>query len=258
MPPPAMTRPTALGPDGDLLAALRARMAAPGAGRITPLDHRGRRYWIKRVESLPLRWRLQKGNPARSFARERAALHNLAARGAPVPPILAEGEDWFALPDCGETLAAILRRPDPADRAEVFARAGAALARLHAMGLAHGRPQPRDLCWDGAQIRLLDFERAGEGRAPAWRRALDLVQTVHGIYALDLTAGPEVDAFCAGYRAEDRAGIWARAVRLCRRLSWLEPLTRPLQWMEARETGRTHAREWQAIRPALARLTTAG
>lgn len=250
-PPPdsAMTKT-----DPALAQALEACATAPDAPRIQPLDHAGRRYWVKRVEVLPLRWRLQKGNPARGFQRERAALHKLAALGAPVPPVIAEGPDWFALPDCGETLESILATQDHPARPDAFAAAGAALAGLHGLGIAHGRPHPRDLCWDGARIWFLDFERGGRTGAKPRHRAFDVMQFVLALYSLTLAEAPEVEAFCAAYRAADISGGWDAATRWCRRLRWLDPLTRPIQRHERDHKQYRRYKEWQALPLTLARF----
>jgi tRNA A-37 threonylcarbamoyl transferase component Bud32 len=241
-------------PDETLFHVLRARAKAPESKRITALVHRGRRYWIKRIETLPLRWRLQKGNPARRFAHERAVLREMASRGAPVPPILAEGRDWFALPDCGASLETLVRRHDHPDRLRAVEHAGMALAGLHGMGLKHGRPHPRDLCWDGTAIRFIDFERGSARPASRRARALDIVIMTHALYAMDLHDHAAVDAFCAGYRRGDSDRLWQRTEALCRRLRWLEPLSRPIQRFEARKHRAPHFTEWQAFPLTLRRF----
>lgn len=234
---------------GDHLA--RAARGAD-AVRIRPVLHEGQRYWVKRCETLSLRWRLQKGNPARRFARERAVFAAMIAKGAPVPKIVAEGPDWFALPDCGDSLETVFARADGATRVRAFAEAGAAMARLHALGLAHGRPHPRDLCWDGAQIRFLDFERGHAGRAAPWRQAFDVIQMVFALHAMRLDGSDALDAFASAYRASDARGVWPGARRLCRRLRWLDPLTRTVQRHERLHKPHRRYKEWQALPGTLA------
>lgn len=238
----------------DTLVAAAARSGAP---RIEPVDLGGRRYWIKRPEVLSLRWRLQKGNPARSFARERRAHHALLARGAPVPPILAEAENYLVLPDSGPSLEAMLAEnaATPAARRRAFRAAGIALAGLHAVGLAHGRPVPRDLCWNGEQITFLDFESSARAGAASQRRQImDLVQAIHGVYALSPHETPEVEALCQGYHDADSAGIWQGAQRWASRWRWIDPLTRPLQRYEARYKPLRRYKELMALPLTLARL----
>ena len=237
------------------LDTLVARAARPGAPRIEPVELGGRRYWIKRPEVLSLRWRLQKGNPLRAFARERRIHRDLLARGAPVPPILAEDDSYIVLPDSGPSLEALLADAPPDERLRAFRAAGVALAGLHAAGLAHGRPLPRDLCWDGTQITFLDFEGASRTHSASERRQiLDLVLALHGVYALSPGPTPEADALCEGYRAADRRGLWEAARKYIRRWRWINTLTRPLQRYEARYKPHRRYKELLAIPLTFARL----
>lgn len=230
------------------LDTLLARASRPGAPRIEAVELGGRRYWIKRPEVLSLRWRLQKGDPARSFARERRIHRDLLARGAPVPQIIAEADTYIVLPDSGPTLESLLAKAPPEERLRAFHAAGVALAGLHGAGLAHGRPLPRDLCWDGTQITFLDFEGASRADAASQRRQiLDLVLAIHGVYALSPQPSPEVEALCEGYRGADHRGIWEAAQRQVRRWRWIELLTRPLQRYEARYKPQRRYKELLAI-----------
>lgn len=239
-----------------VLDMLVARALRPGAPRIEPVELGGRRYWIKRPEVLSLRWRLQKGNPTRAFARERRIHRDLLARGAPVPPILAEAESYIVLPDSGPSLEALLTDASPDERLRAFRAAGVALAGLHGAGLAHGRPLPRDLCWDGTQITFLDFEGASRAEAASKRRQiLDLVLAIHGIYALSPCPTPEAEALGDGYRAADQRGLWEAAQRYVRRWRWLDTLTRPLQRYEARYKPHRRYKELLAIPLTFARFT---
>ncbi len=241
-----MLTPSSSLPALDLLVAHATR---PDAPRIEPVELNGRRYWIKRPEVLSLRWRLQKGDPARSFERERRIHRDLLARGAPVPPILAEADSYIVLPDSGPTLEALLADAPPDERLRAFRAAGAALAGLHAARLAHGRPLPRDLCWDGERITFLDFEGASRATGASPRRQiLDLVLAIHGIHALSPRPTPEAEALCGGYRAADQRRIWEAAQHLVRRWRWVEVLTRPLQRYEARFKPHRRYKELLALR----------
>lgn len=61
----------------------------------------GRRRWLKRVEVLPLRFRLQKGDPRKALAAEVDGLTALAARGLPVAPVIAAGPGCLGAADLG-------------------------------------------------------------------------------------------------------------------------------------------------------------
>lgn len=155
----------------DAAELLRLAQQMPHA-RIAKLKHNGRRYWIKRAEVTPLRFRLQKGNGAVAFRREVARLKAFAAKGLPVPPILAETPDMIVLAHAGKPLTRLARRGTDDEIRHVLSLAAEALAQLHKAGLSHGRPRLRDICWNKAEIRFLDLE-AGRGcrRRACGRRA---------------------------------------------------------------------------------------
>ncbi|WP_157054217.1 hypothetical protein [Ruegeria sp. 6PALISEP08] len=96
--------------------------------------------------------------------------------GAPVPRILAEGKGYIAVEHAGASLTRLSKDKSVTMAGKLMAcrAAGQALARLHGMGLAHGRPAFRDMCWDGRQIRFIDFEYFVATKAGRLRKARDL------------------------------------------------------------------------------------
>jgi tRNA A-37 threonylcarbamoyl transferase component Bud32 len=214
----------------DLASEARAVIAARPV-RIQRFEVAGRDYWVKRKERLSMRMRLQKGDPRRAFAAERAALRTLHDLGASVPPVLAEGADFFVMPDSGMPLRDMLRRPgiDPAERLRAFEAAARGLARFHAMGVSHGRPAIKDICWDGETATFLDFERYATRRNTHAGHVQDLVILLFSTFSETGRPCPETEALIATYRAADPAEIWAGAVELCRRLRWLGPLSWPVR-----------------------------
>lgn len=200
--------------------------------------------WVKREEAPRGLDRLRKFRPALSLARETETLRMLAEAGAPVPEIVADGEGFVVIRDGGANVARHLAQTD--DPIPLLVRAGIALADLHALGLAHGRPALRDMLWDGEMIRFIDFERPP--RVVSDRsRALDLLIFHHSLYRCTGGPSPLVEAALGGFVAADRHGTWAKAAALCRRHRWLEAVTlpfhgrggrgndlRPLGWLFAR------------------------
>lgn len=192
--------------------------------RVQPLDlGDGRRFWLKRIERLSGRLRLQKGDPARAFASEREGMRVLGAAGLPVAGILAEGPDWMLMPDAGPTLPEVVAdagRDEAAKRA-AFAEAGRALGELHWAGMVHGRPAVRDICWDGRQARFIDLERFRRGRRGGFWQAADLVMFVQTAF----TRWPDdprwLEAALDSYAANAPPGAMQRAARLAH---WLAPL----------------------------------
>lgn len=190
---------------------LRAFLSLPRR-RITRLDWQGHTVWLKRPEApRSLRWRLQKGDPARAFRREAEGLRALAAAGVPVPEVLDAGPDFLFLADAGPTLAALMAdpaRPEAGIAAAVTA-AARALGRLHAGGLAHGRPYLRDLCWNGARITLIDFERH-RPRASGLRQGYDLVLFLASLLA-DPRGQSHLAAAVAAWHGQAPASAWRGA-----------------------------------------------
>lgn len=239
--------------------AVLARAAAGARGRVTRLEQDGRVYWVKREERLTLRLRLLKGPGASAFVREREGLRRLAAAGAPVPPILAEGPEFFVVPDCGVPLRRMLRHGlgTGAERCAAFAAAGRALAELHSAGLSHGNPRLKDICWqpgegqpgegEGGRITFIDLECAEAARDTAAGHAYDLGVFVFNAIAEAGGPTPELEAACAAYRAAAPDGIWEAAAARVARLRLLGWLTWPLRFRRGER-----AREFKAIPLAMA------
>jgi len=218
---------------------------AGSAARVVPLTHDGQKVWIKRLEHLSLLRRLQKGSAVTTFETEREALRELAGRGLPVPEILAEGPEFFVIPDCGPSLDHLLRGVVPttdAERLDAFAAAGRALAEMHRAHFSHGRPSLRDVCWLSGRATFVDFERFAAFRNTAEGHAEDLVLFVFNGITLARGLTPELSRAIESYRAEDPDHIWERAQDWCRRRRWINIATKPIQW---RREGKS--KEFKAI-----------
>lgn len=230
-----------------VLDALSDRGAAPGP-HIERLELEGGIYWIKRPERPGLRMRIQKGDPIRAFETDRQALHRLGAAGAPVPPILAEGPDWYAMPDCGGSIGLLQRvSPDAAERAEAVRLAGRALGRLHRLGFSHGRPSTKDMCLRDGVVTLIDFERFRDGLNTPRGQARDLVVFAFNVLANAAGDGPEIAAALQGYRETGPLETWPLARAWCRRMVWVDWLTKPVQMRPGRK-----GREFKLIPRTLA------
>ncbi len=192
--------------------------------------------WIKRVERLSLRWRLQKGDGRKLFERDREALRLLGEAGLPVAPILAEGDGYFVTPDLGTDLQTLLQNPGcfAHRKARRPARSrGTALARMHRSGFCHGRPALRDLCWNGQTCissTLRCFRRAATGAATL---RTDLLILVHSLVREGGTAA-DLDAIVGAYRAAVGEATWAQIHSVVRRIGWLGVVTRVIQMFRPR------------------------
>jgi tRNA A-37 threonylcarbamoyl transferase component Bud32 len=230
-------------------ALTRALAAPPRRVRRVELPD-GRRFWLKRVERLSGRLRLQKGDPAKAFAAEREGLRALAAAGLPVAGVAAEGPDWVLMPDAGPVLPEVVRDPgrSEAEKLRAFEAAGRVLGRLHWAGMAHGRPAVRDVCWDGAEARFIDLERFRRtGRAGFWQAA-DVVMFAQTAFTLWPEEPRWLDAALGAYAVSAPEGAVA-AVR--RQVRWLAPVG----WLAAGLARvRPASRELRAVGLTLGRL----
>ncbi len=181
------------GLDAEIARRLQAMQQSRGKqARVTSFTHDGRRLWLKCAESrLPLVQRLQKGDAARALRADIAGLRFMARHGLPAPALLSSGPGVLVIADAGAPLSVLFSgRAAPEDeQARALASAMRALAALHGAGGRHGRPKLRDICWDGAQARLIDFERF---RAPARPRdmALDWLIFLHSLLEIERNATP--------------------------------------------------------------------
>lgn len=205
----------------------------------------GQPGWIKRVEEVGLRLRLQKGDPRRLFEAERRAYRSLQQAHLPFPKVLAEGPDHFVLADAGPTVRSLLRAagPEAPEVRAALVAAATTLARLHAAGYSHGRPNLCDICWKDGQITFIDLEKYRPRLNSRSGHVWDLL-----IFFFDLCAETgRVDAAVLAardaYRAADTKGIWDAAAARMRALHPLWALairmTRPLR----------HKRDFRALRP---------
>jgi tRNA A-37 threonylcarbamoyl transferase component Bud32 len=230
-----VTQPAPPLPPARLAAPTPAAVLGVPHARVVRLDWNGRPVWLKRPEVPPsLRWRLQKGDPMRAFRREAAGLRLLAGLGVPVPRIVGSGADFLILEDAGptlETLFAAAAGPGAergaAERIAAVQAAAAVLAGLHRRGLAHGRPYLRDICWDGAAVTLIDFERF-RPQGGAGRQGFDIVLFLASLLGTPEAARADAAAACDAALRVFRAQAPAPALRAAGRWMTLLRLLRPL------------------------------
>jgi tRNA A-37 threonylcarbamoyl transferase component Bud32 len=141
------------------------------------LELDGQKCWVKRrPASKKLRWhRLQalvasllrmrlfqptvsQGGPE-SLRNEADRLACLREQRIPVPDVILCEDDFLVTDDRGVQLDYWLRTlPSDEDRQHWLRQAIGLLSQVHAAGLAHGRPMPRDMVIRRGQLTLIDLE----------------------------------------------------------------------------------------------------
>ncbi|HEV7321889.1 MAG TPA: serine/threonine protein phosphatase [Ensifer sp.] len=157
-----------------LLAALAA-----GRERVEFCQLKDRSVWIKRYRRSGLRLSNRiRGLAARlsgiailrpsplldvdgMIEREVRQIEHFSAAGFRTPQIVYRGPAVLVLTHLGLPVSkhmGPLRDSDPEAHDQLLVRCAAELGRLHAAGLCHGRPHPRDFAIDGDAFGFLDFE----------------------------------------------------------------------------------------------------
>lgn len=200
-----------------LISELRHRIDGAGA-RVERIDFDGQTYWVKRPEVLSLVWRLRKGNPKRALQREILGYRSLQERGLAVAPLVDSGEDYFITANAGTSIAAMFhdQTGTEEERGRALVTAARALQAIHAEGFAHGRPNLKDMLWDGKNVYFIDLERFGVIKTPLIAQTLDLVMFGMSCFAIKNSSPSQIADALRAYRALDTRGIWRSALRLLR------------------------------------------
>ena len=119
--------------------------------------------------------------------------------------MLYRGAGVLVLSDVAEIVENALHRlrdVDPAEHDRMLVEMAAALGRVHARGLCHGRPHPRDMFYGDGVWGFLDFEEEPEAAMPlAVAQARDVWLMFMQIAGRSLQEGTDARAFAA-WRAE--------------------------------------------------------
>ncbi len=199
--------------------------------RVKRIEHGGVVYWVKRPECHSLFWRLRKGDPARALERERQGLHAMRRLGLPVADLVHEGADYLVTRDAGIPLSEVVRSAcfDDEERCRALLAAASALHRIHEAGLAHGRPNLKDILWDGEKVTFIDLEMFGVVRNLRRAQILDLLMFGLSGFAVGSRSASQIDAALLHYRKLDLRNIWSGAIGWLRRIRPVERATRPIQ-----------------------------
>ena len=183
-----------------LLQKVQEAIAENPDKRVIPLSFDGMNYFIKRRMSNG-RNAFAKQNPSASFWCEAYKIMTVNSRLPLAPKIVLLDEDFFVMDNVGKTLQRVAKEEDYADvRLHAFTKAGEGLARLHVLGLHHGRPALRDIAYhrENDSVTLLDWENEKKFiQAPA--AVLDLFLFIHSCFREEWSDTSLLNAALAGY-----------------------------------------------------------
>ncbi|WP_428612343.1 serine/threonine protein phosphatase [Shewanella sp.] len=198
--------------------------------RVVSFEHQGHKYWLKQAEHLTGAMRLLKAQPHASLQLEIATLAKLAQQGAPVPELVASGEDFLVVADVGMPVNRWLNADvSEAEKLQILKDSAAGLAKLHLKGLAHGRPALRDICWDDGQVAFIDFEANQKDSDMHQQQIRDLLVYIHSLYRY-IGPHPEIaEPVIAAYRNAGGESLWQESQQQMLKWQWLNYLIAPLK-----------------------------
>ncbi|WP_394131077.1 serine/threonine protein phosphatase [Shewanella maritima] len=196
--------------------------------RICSFEFNGQRYWIKQAERLTGAMRLLKQNSSAALVKETNVLLKLNELGAPVPKVAQVGDNYLVIEDAGCTINQLQHQVEPEHFQQIINDASMALAKLHDMDLAHGRPALRDISWQQGQVRFFDFEAHQQGEQLTQHKIRDLLVFIHSLYRY---MGPQcqmIDSAIKQYRHAGGEHIWQMTKQYITRWQWLSYPLAPL------------------------------
>ncbi|QLE85895.1 MULTISPECIES: serine/threonine protein phosphatase [Shewanella] len=199
--------------------------------RIVSFEHQGKRYWLKQAEKLTGAMRFLKQQPDIALHKEIATLQSLAAKGAAVPQLVSHGSHYLVVADVGRTVTQWAYDPKTpkVQLQQVVVDSAIALAELHQLGLAHGRPALRDISWQDGQVAFIDFEANQSQQDIHDQQVRDLLVYIHSLYRYIGEHEDIVDAAIEAYRQAQGETIWQAARVKMKAWQWANWIVAPLK-----------------------------
>lgn len=192
--------------------------------RVFPIDHDGRRLWVKRIsKNLP--------NPAAALIYKAAGtltgrnaqtqadheIESLAAlrrHGFITPDVVFRNPYYFVLSDVGPSLEAVITLGEEAGRLRVARLAGQALRALHDAGRWHGAARLHNMTLaEPERIGFIDLENTVDTWLPLFlRKCWDVWQLGHSAAFFEPNVAMAESALCAYGPGAVRKTLYALAV----------------------------------------------
>lgn len=199
--------------------------------RIVSFDYDNQRYWLKQPEQLKGVWRLLKPQPQKAFQNELKTLQFLAEKNAPVPQLMAFGEDFLVLKDAGKTISYWVDKPDLCsdEKLAILADGAKALTDLHKKGLVHGRPALRDMAWHDGKVQFIDFESRSNHAKLNWQKVRDSLIFIHSLGRSDCISDEQMRLTVEKYQQYCEPEIWQQTQSFIKKNRWLYYLLLPFK-----------------------------
>ena len=139
------------------------------------LDYNGKKLWVKKarktgsnllhrfVYSLtknPILTPVEKKNAKSALQHESSKIQKLSDLGMHVPDVIAIGQEYFVIEDCGPTIFSLLKNKLVENPQHVLEKAITELAKLHTQNKYHGGSQIKNLTYKDGIVYFIDFEES--------------------------------------------------------------------------------------------------
>ncbi|NRD73549.1 serine/threonine protein phosphatase [Shewanella sp. VB17] len=187
--------------------------------RVVRFEYSGQVYWLKQAEKLTGAMRFLKPNSKKSIQIEIDTLKKLALKGAPVPTLMYCGDHFLVIADVGKTLNEWMANAniESNTQQQILVDSGVALAKLHTLGLAHGRPALRDISWQDGQVSFIDFEASQNNKSIIYQQRRDILVYIHSLYRYLGPKHESIKPVIMAYRHAGGDNIWQEAKK------WITP-----------------------------------
>ena len=222
----------------DLQRYVNEILKESGSKRVFSFEFEGRKFWLKRVERVikgGILTKIFKPDPYRSFAAEIKKLEILNAANAPVAKLALKGEDFFVIEAAGEPISRLFKKSEDENfRRQILNEAARALAGLHALNFAHGRPALRDLAYKNGEIKFLDFESKFFSDDLELKKCRDLLVFIHELFRQQ-APNELVTSAVSEYVSAGGEKIRSRALELTRKFRFLYYLLLPFKFLNKKD-----------------------
>ena len=198
----------------------------------------GQKFWLKRIEKCiegSFLTKIFKPNPYKSFAAEIKKLEILNEANAPAPKLVLKSDEFFVIEDVGEPISQLLKYSNDENfKHEILLKAARALAGLHALNFAHGRPALRDIAIKNDEVKFLDFESKFFSKDLELQKCRDLLLFIHELYRQKISH-ELVKEVVNEYINTDGAQIYSRSLQLIVKFKPLYYLLKPFNSLNKKD-----------------------
>ena len=148
---------------------------------------------------------------------------------------MLKSDEFFVIEDVGEPVSRLFKySTDEKFKHEILLKAARALAGLHALNFAHGRPALRDIAIKNDEIKFLDFESKFFSDDIELRKCRDLLVFIHELYRQKISNELVKEAIDEYVKANG-SEIYEHSLRLIVKFKPLYYLLRPFRFLDKKD-----------------------